>query len=142
MDVFTKEKRSEVMSNIKNQDTKYEILMRKMLFAKGYRFRKNLKTLPGSPDIVLRKYKLVIFIHGCFWHGHTSCPLFRLPKSNEIFWKNKIYSNQLRDRKSIWKLRKQGWRVVVVWECKLRKNILKQFNRIERIIKKIELVHL
>lgn len=135
MDTFSKEKRSEIMSKIRSQDTKIETLIRKMLFQKGYRFRKNFKALPGSPDIVLKKYKLVIFIHGCFWHGHTPCILFRLPKSNIIYWETKIKRNQTRDKANKRELRKMGWKVVTVWECRLRKDIGREFARLEKLLK-------
>lgn len=93
MDVFSKSKRSDIMSKVSGKDTKPEILVRKFLFSKGFRYRKNVKDLPGKPDIVLPKYKAIIFVHGCFWHGHESCEAAKLPTSNIDYWTEKIASN-------------------------------------------------
>jgi DNA mismatch endonuclease (patch repair protein) len=124
MDVFTPAKRSEVMSRIRGRDTKPELALRSMLHRLGYRFTihgpKN-KTLPGRPDLVLPKYRTVIFVHGCFWHGHENCPYFRLPKSRSTFWKTKIEGNQTRDLRNESALRLLGWHVVTIWECALRR---------------------
>lgn len=109
------------MSRIKGKNTKPEELVRKYLFSQGFRYRKNDKRLPGSPDIVLPKYKTVIFVNGCFWHGHEGCKHFVWPKSNEEFWKNKIETNIARDKKKTQVLEELGWRVIVVWECELKK---------------------
>jgi DNA mismatch endonuclease (patch repair protein) len=121
-DIFTPEKRSDVMSRIRGRDTKPELALRSMLHRLGYRFTvkgpKN-KTLPGKPDIVLPKYRTVIFVHGCFWHGHEHCPHFRLPKSRRAWWKHKIEGNRARDLRNEDALRKLGWNVVNVWECAL-----------------------
>lgn len=117
-DIFTKEKRSEIMSRIKGCDTKLEICVRKFLFSKGFRFRKNDKRYPGSPDMVLPKYNTVIFVHGCFWHGH-GCKLSKVPKSNVEYWKNKIERNKSRDKKNEKQLKSMGWNVIKVWECEL-----------------------
>ena len=95
-------------------------MVRKFLFSNGFRYRKNVKDLPGKPDIVLPKYKTVIFVHGCFWHGHD-CPAGKLPETNKIFWKNKIDENKKRDKKNYRKLREEGWKVLIVWECQLKK---------------------
>ena len=119
-DVLTKEQRHKCMSNIKGKDTKPEIIVRKFLFSKGLRFRIHRKDLSGNPDLVLPKYKTVIFINGCFWHGHDNCKYFRLPKSNIEFWKTKINRNKERDILNIAKLTEQGWRVLRVWECEIR----------------------
>ena len=123
-DVFTPEKRSEVMSRIRGRNTKPELALRSMLHRLGYRFtvngRRN-RTLPGKPDIVLPKYRTVIFVHGCFWHGHEHCPAFRNPKSRCAWWKEKIEGNKARDLRSERVLRDLGWHVVTVWECALRK---------------------
>ncbi len=100
-DIFTKERRSEIMSRIKSRDTKPEIVLRKKLFSQGYRYRINYKKLPGKPDIVLSKYKTVIFVHGCFWHGHEGCKDAHLPKTNVAFWEKKINENINRDKKVI-----------------------------------------
>jgi DNA mismatch endonuclease (patch repair protein) len=120
MDVHDKKTRSYNMSQIKGKNTKPEELVRKYLFSQGFRYRKNDKRLPGSPDIVLPKYKTVIFINGCFWHGHVGCKYFVWPKSNEEFWKNKIETNIARDKKKIKNLEELGWNVLTVWECKLK----------------------
>lgn len=116
----TPEQRSRNMAAIKGKDTKPEIIVRKYLFSRGLRFRVQVKKLPGNPDIVLPKYKTVIFVNGCFWHGHEGCKYFRLPKSNVEFWKEKIERNIERDRESMQALLDLGWKVIRVWECELR----------------------
>jgi len=121
MDTVSKEQRHYNMSRIHGKDTKPEIAVRSYLFKNGLRFRKNDKRLPGSPDIVLPKYKTVIFINGCFWHGHEGCTYFRIPKTNTQFWQDKINRNRERDNDNYQQLKKRGWRVIVVWECELRK---------------------
>lgn len=122
-DVHSPEIRSYNMSQIKGKNTKPEELVRKYLFSQGMRYRKNDKKLPGKPDIVLPKYKTVIFVNGCFWHKHSNCKYFVWPKSNESFWKDKILSNVERDKRNIAELEEKGWQVVVVWECQLRPEI-------------------
>ena len=107
------------MSHIRGKNTRPELIVRKYLFAHGFRFRVNVKKLPGTPDIVLRKYHTVIFVNGCFWHGHEGCPYFVLPKSNVEFWNNKITRNRERDLKNRIKLRDMGWHVIQLWECQL-----------------------
>jgi DNA mismatch endonuclease (patch repair protein) len=122
-DIFTPEKRSEVMSRIRGRNTKPEVALRSLLHSLGYRFTVNgpkNKSLPGKPDIVLPKYRAVIFVHGCFWHGHESCPHFRLPKSRIDFWSAKIEGNQTRDLRNETALRHLGWHVVTIWECALK----------------------
>ena len=119
-DVKTPEQRSRNMAAIKGKDTKPEIIVRKYLFSRGLRFRVQVKKLPGNPDIVLPKYKTVIFVNGCLWHGHEGCKYFRLPKSNVEFWKEKIERNIERDKESMQALFDLGWKVVRVWECELR----------------------
>lgn len=114
--------RSYNMSRIRNKDTKPEMLVRKHLFSKGFRFRKNDKRYPGRPDIVLPKYKTVIFINGCFWHKHEGCKYFVWPKSNVDFWKSKIETNIERDKNNYSRLSDMGWRVIVIWECELKKD--------------------
>lgn len=121
MDVHDKKTRSYNMSRIKGKNTKPEELVRKYLFSQGLRYRKNDKRLPGSPDIVLPKYKTVIFVNGCFWHGHEGCKYFVWPKSNEEFWKNKIETNIARDKQKTKALEELGWNVIIVWECELKK---------------------
>lgn len=123
-DVHTKEKRSYNMSRIRSKDTKPEMLVRKFLFAKGFRYRLHDKKLPGRPDIVLPKYKSVIFIHGCFWHGHEGCKYFVIPKTRKEWWLNKISGNQTRDEQSVKLLKQHGWNIITVWECDLKKNIV------------------
>jgi DNA mismatch endonuclease (patch repair protein) len=118
-DIFTKQKRSEIMSKISEKETKPEILVRKFLFSNGLRYRKNDKRYPGKPDIVLPKYKTVIFIHGCFWHGHN-CPAGKLPVTRKEFWQNKIQGNIDRDKKNVEELKKQGWKVITIWQCELK----------------------
>ena len=117
---MTPEQRSRCMAAIRGKDTKPEMIVRKYLFSRGLRFRVQVKKLPGNPDIVLPKYKTVIFVNGCFWHGHEGCKYFRLPKSNVEFWKEKIERNIERDRESMQALLDLGWKVIRVWECELR----------------------
>lgn len=120
MDVLTSDQRSYNMSLIHGKDTKPEILVRKYLFNRGLRFRKNDKRLPGHPDIVFPKYKTVVFVHGCFWHGHKGCKYFVMPKTNVEFWQNKILANIDRDEAISSLLADLGWTVIVVWECELK----------------------
>lgn len=110
------------MSQIKGKDTSIEVIVRKYLFAKGFRYRKNVKDLPGKPDIVLPKYKTVVFVHGCFWHHHEGCKYFRWPENNAEFWREKINRNVERDRYNTEDLMKAGWKVRIVWECSLKNN--------------------
>lgn len=138
-DVFSKEKRSEVMSKIRCKDTRIEEMVRKWLFSHGYRYRKNVSKLPGKPDIVLPKYKTVIFVHGCFWHGHEKCKYYSIPKTRTEFWSSKIISNIQRYEKNKNILTETGWKVIVVWECELKKNaeqrlelLLTQINGIQK----------
>ncbi len=121
MDVHDKRTRSYNMSRIRGSNTKPEEIVRKYLFSRGFRYRKNDKRLPGSPDIVLPKYKTVVFINGCFWHGHAGCKNFVWPKSNLAFWKKKINDNVERDARKISALKDLGWKVIVVWQCELRR---------------------
>lgn len=107
------------MSRIAGKDTKPEELVRKYLFSKGFRYRKNVRKLPGTPDLVLPKYRTVIFVNGCFWHGHEGCKYFVWPKSNAEFWRQKIETNISRDRRKEAQLRDMGWNVMIVWECEL-----------------------
>ncbi len=116
-DVMTPEQRSRCMAAIKGKDTKPEMIVRKYLFSRGLRYRVNSRKLPGSPDIVLRKYKTVVFVDGCFWHGHEGCRHFRLPKSNIQYWKHKIAMNIARDYANTVDLELAGWKVIRIWEC-------------------------
>lgn len=120
-DVHTPEQRSYNMSRIRGKDTKPEELVRKYLFSQGFRYRKNDARLPGKPDIVLPKYKTVIFVNGCFWHAHEGCRYFVWPKNNADFWKKKIESNVERDAKNYQLLKNLGWNVLIIWECELKK---------------------
>lgn len=121
-DTLTVEKRSWNMSRIKGKDTKIEVLVRKCLFAQGFRYRKNDIRYPGKPDIVLPKYKTVIFVNGCFWHRHLGCKNATIPKSRTAFWLEKLNKNVLNDKKNIDLLTNEGWKVIVVWECELEKH--------------------
>jgi DNA mismatch endonuclease (patch repair protein) len=125
-DVHSKEVRSYNMSRIKGKDTKPEMLVRKFLFSKGFRYRIHVKDLPGKPDIVLPKYKTVIFIHGCFWHGHEGCKYFVMPKTRTEWWAEKINKNISNDKKHYQLLTEQGWKILNVWECELKKNKLEE----------------
>lgn len=136
MDSLTPEKRSWNMSRIKGKDTSIEVKVRKYLFSKGFRFRKNDKRYPGKPDIVLPKYKTVIFINGCFWHMHPGCKQGRLPKSNVEYWRKKLEKNVLNDKLHIQQIERMGWSSIVLWECELKKDfdgvmekLLKQLYR-------------
>ena len=136
MDVHDKETRSYNMSCIKGKGTKPEEFVRKYLFSQGFRYRKNDKRLPGTPDIVLPKYKTVIFVNGCFWHGHKGCKYFVWPKNNAEFWKKKIEDNISRDQKKTEALEEQGWKVIVVWECELKKDADLAFSKIVKEMRK------
>ena len=126
-DVFNKEKRSQIMAAITSKNTQPELKIRKALHHKGFRYRLHDKKLPGSPDLVFRRYQAVIFIHGCFWHGHD-CPVFRLPSTNREYWKSKINRNQIRDAKVRQLIMNKGWRIMTVWECSLRGKYRKNFE--------------
>ena len=126
MDVHDKKTRSYNMSRIKGKNTKPEEIVRKYLFSKGFRYRKNDKQLPGTPDIVLPKYKTVIFVNGCFWHGHKGCRYFVVPKTNTDFWLDKINTNIERDKHKQEALKELEWNVVVVWECELKPKVMAQ----------------
>ena len=118
-DVFNKEKRSQIMASISGKDTSVELQIRKALHRRGYRYGLHNRTLPGTPDIVFRRFNAVVFVNGCFWHGHD-CPLFRPPSSNRDYWEKKIQGNRDRDVKSVALLQEKGWRTMVVWECSLK----------------------
>ncbi len=121
-DVLTPKQRSYNMSRIRGKDTKPEEMVRKYLFSQGFRYRKNDARLPGKPDIVLPKYKTVIFVNGCFWHKHEGCKYFVWPKNNAEFWKDKIEKNVARDLKNYILLQQAGWKIIIVWDCQLRSN--------------------
>lgn len=118
-DVLTPEQRRLNMSRIRGRDTKPEMLIRRGLHARGLRFRLQDRTLPGRPDLVFPKYRTIILVHGCFWHGHN-CPLFRLPVTRSEFWAEKIAYNRRRDQLAYEALRAMGWRILIVWECSLK----------------------
>lgn len=127
--------RSYNMSRIRSNNTKPEEIVRKFLFSKGLRYRKNDKRFPGRPDIVLPKYKTVIFVHGCFWHSHEGCSDFVQPKSNQDYWKPKLDNNRKRDETNIATLAADGMRVIIVWECELKK--AKRDERLEKLYNEI-----
>lgn len=129
MDVFSREKRSKIMSHISGKNTQPELLVRSLLHTMGYRFRLHRKDLPGKPDITLPKYRKVIFIHGCFWHGHTDCPRAKRPTTNKKFWLEKLDKNRVRDKESIYKLKELGWEVLVIWTCEVN-DTLKLKNKL------------
>ncbi|MBX3007646.1 MAG: DNA mismatch endonuclease Vsr [Melioribacteraceae bacterium] len=131
MDTISKEKRSHNMAAIKAKNTKPEIIVRKYLHAQGFRFRIHRNDLPGKPDIVLSKYKVIIFVHGCFWHQHKGCKRSNIPKSNNIYWVPKLVNNVYRDKENIKLLKKNGWEIIVIWECEIKK------NRMEAKLRKI-----
>jgi DNA mismatch endonuclease, patch repair protein len=124
MDVHEPEVRSFNMSQIKGKNTRPEMLVRRFLFSKGFRYRLHVKNLPGKPDIVLPKYKTVIFVHGCFWHGHEGCKYFVVPKTRTEWWLNKININKANDQKAITLLIKANWKIITLWECELKPTFL------------------
>ena len=135
-DNHSKESRHLNMSHIRSKNSKPEELVRKYLFSRGFRYRKNVRTLPGCPDIVLPKYKTVIFVNGCFWHKHD-CPRFVWPSSNEEYWIPKITRNVERDQQNAKALETMGWKVLVVWECELKKKVFADtMQRLEMDIKR------
>lgn len=134
-DVHNTETRSYNMSQIKGKDTKPEEIVRKYLFSKGFRYRKNVSNLPGKPDIVLPKYKICIFVNGCFWHKHEGCKYFVWPKNNAEFWKEKIEKNTARDKQNFARLESEGWRVLIIWECQLKAKVRAQsLKELENIL--------
>lgn len=134
-DTKTPAERSENMSRIRSTNTKPEEIVRKYLFSHGFRYRKNDKRYPGKPDIVLPKYRTIIFVNGCFWHMH-GCSRSRLPRSNQEYWKPKIERNIQRDAENQRKLETDGWKVIVVWECELKKRIAEE--RLSRLCEEIK----
>lgn len=138
-DNHTTEERSYNMSRIRSGNTKPEEIVRKYLFSRGLRYRKNDKRYPGKPDAVFPKYRTAVFVNGCFWHSHSGCPGFVMPKSNLEYWKPKLERNRQRDAENIDVLQKNGWRVIVVWECELKKplrdeRLAKLYNEITAAI--------
>ncbi|HFG6875079.1 TPA: very short patch repair endonuclease [Acinetobacter baumannii] len=120
VDIVDSTTRSIMMSKIRSKNTKPELLIRSLLHRRGFRFRVHVKDLPGKPDIVLAKYKAVIFINGCFWHGHQGCSLFKLPGTRSDFWEQIIARNQINDNKAIVALLEKNWRIAIIWECSIR----------------------
>ena len=118
-DPLTPEQRHRCMSHIRSRNTKPELKVRQWLWQRGYRYRLNVRSVPGKPDVVLRRYRTAIFVNGCFWHGHSGCLKFRMPKSNVDFWQAKISRNRERDQQNYQILLQNGWQVIVVWECQL-----------------------
>lgn len=139
MDKFSAEKRSEIMSRVKGKDTKPEELVRKYLFSKGFRYRKNDRRYPGKPDIVLPKYHTVIFVNGCFWHQHENCKSATIPVSNSAYWKEKLQRNIDRDRQTRRQLESDGWHVVVLWECEISSRQKRQ-ARLELLVEEIRII--
>lgn len=137
MDIVDKQTRSRMMANIRGKNTAAEIAVRKRLFAAGFRYRLYDSRLPGKPDIVLPRYKTVIFIHGCFWHGHN-CPLYKIPTTRTEFWKNKLEGNRKRDLLNKSKLIKMTWRVVSIYECSWRLSKTNQEIRFDQIITRVK----
>jgi len=135
-DVHDKETRSYNMSRIKGKDTKPEMLVRRFLHANGYRYRLHVKDMPGKPDIVLPKYRTVVFIHGCFWHGHQGCKYYVVPKTRTEWWLNKIKGNQMNDAIFQQRIRSDGWKVIEIFECELRRD--KFEYTMSRLIESIE----
>ena len=136
MDTLTSEKRSWNMSRIRGANTKPELAVRSMLHRMGYRFRISNKTLPGRPDIVLPKYRAVIFVHGCFWHRHQGCKYAYTPKSRLDFWGRKFEGNVMRDKNNLSLLKKTGWLPIVVWECKIKRNADAALGRVSAILQR------
>ncbi|WP_373325794.1 very short patch repair endonuclease [Sporomusa paucivorans] len=134
MDIWSREKRSEVMAKIKSKDTKPEKAVRSLLHRMGYRFRIHRKDLPGRPDIILPKYRAVIFVHGCFWHLHEGCRDGTVPKTGTGKWREKLENNVARDKRNIGQLEELGWRVLTLWECEIEKKPEKIRQRLEAFI--------
>lgn len=120
MDSVTKQKRSDIMRRVRSKNTGPEMIVRRLLHALGYRYRLHVTGLPGKPDLVFPSKKKIIFVNGCFWHGHLGCTKGQLPKSRLVFWEQKIAGNILRDCKNLEALQKEGWRVLIVWQCELK----------------------
>lgn len=135
-DIYSSKKRSQIMLKISGKETKPEILVRRFLFAQGFRYRKNVKELPGKPDIFLPKYKTAIFIHGCFWHGHN-CKAGMLPETRREFWEKKISDNVIRDLKNTEILQRGGWKVFIIWQCEI-KNQSQRNKRLDSLSEEIK----
>lgn len=134
MDIWSKDKRSKVMARILSKNTMPEQRVRRILSSLGYRYRLNVNKLPGKPDIVLRKYKAVIFVHGCFWHLHSRCRDGTIPKTRTDYWREKLLKNKTRDAYNISTLRKQGWKVLQLWECEVEHRPEKVINKLKKFL--------
>lgn len=136
-DVHTPQQRSYNMQQIKGKDTKPEMLVRRFLHANGYRYKLHDKKLPGKPDIVLPKFHTVIFVHGCFWHGHANCRYFVVPKTSTQWWTDKINRNKANDEKAVKALRKEGWKVIIIWSCNIKSS--KSARTLNTLLKRFSL---
>jgi len=134
VDIWSKKKRSEVMSRIRGKNTKPEKILRGHLFKQGFRFRLHQNNLPGKPDIVLTKYRTVIFVHGCFWHYHRQCREGRIPSTNSNFWREKLFKNIKKDKANSSALKKQNWKVITVWECEIEGQLSLVLNMIKEVL--------
>jgi DNA mismatch endonuclease (patch repair protein) len=134
-DVLSPGMRHYNMTQIRSKDTKIEMIVRKYLFSRGLRYRVNDNRYPGKPDIVLPKYQTMVFVHGCFWHKHDACDSFKVPVTNRDYWLPKLTKNQKRDEENIAALKDTGWKVIVVWECELKKQ--NRQNRLEQLFNEI-----
>lgn len=134
-DRITKEQRSKNMSRIRGKDTSIEIKVRKYLYHHGFRYRKNVRSLPGTPDIVLMKYNVVLFVNGCFWHHHHNCKYATVPKTNPVYWKEKIEKNVENDIKNYNKLVQLDYKVIVIWECEIKECFEYRMNELIKEIK-------
>jgi DNA mismatch endonuclease, patch repair protein len=134
-DVHSKETRSLNMSRIRARDTKPELVVRRFLFAKGFRYKLHDKSLPGKPDLVFSKYKKVLFVNGCYWHGHSNCKYFVIPKTKTQWWTEKITRNRERDKRNFLELKQKGWIVLTVWECELRE---RKESTLENLVKELK----
>jgi len=135
-DVHNKRQRSYNMSQIRSKHTKPELLVRRFLHANGYRYTLHNKGLPGRPDIVLPKHKTIVLIHGCFWHGHAGCKYYVVPKTRTDWWLNKITVNKANDEKAVKFLRKEGWKIITIWECNLKPGQLEK--TLASLLRKLE----
>lgn len=135
-DRISKEKRSHIMSMIRGRDTKPELMVRRYLFHHGFRYRVNVKRLPGRPDIVLRKYKTAIFVNGCFWHGHEGCKDFRPPRTRVEWWRDKLERNKARDARVREELKRMGWKTMVIWECQLKPDV--RVETLENVVRLLQ----
>ena len=133
MDTLTRAERSEIMARVLSKNSRPELLVRKIIFALGHRYRLHARNLPGCPDLVFRPKKKVVFVHGCFWHRHTNCALARMPKSRLDFWIAKLEGNRERDRRNKRTLSREGWKVLTIWECQL-KDVVRVESRIRRFL--------